>query len=82
MARRRIWRNKPEAERERRRELEKQKVGRFEGKKVGSETKVPDVKPDPKTDPRYRMLSPMMQDIVDGLVARGLDFETALRGAS
>jgi hypothetical protein len=84
MARRRIWRRKPEAEKERRRKMarEKQKVRRLEGQKFkdSPETKVSDMKQKPEVEARYLALSPMMKETVDNLVSRGLSMEKVING--
>jgi hypothetical protein len=63
-------------------EREKQKMRRLEDQKVGVNpgTKVPNMKPNPKTDARYRMLSPMLKETVDNLVSSGLSMEKVING--
>jgi hypothetical protein len=50
------------------------------GRDFAGQENVRIVKPAPEIDARYRELSPMMRDMVDGLVARGIGLDQAMRG--
>jgi hypothetical protein len=74
MARRRIWRNKPKAEKERRRKMAMEKAGNQE---LGNRKEKP---VNPEIEARYRTLSPMMKETVDSLVSSGLSMEKVING--
>jgi hypothetical protein len=69
MGRRRIWRRKPDAEKERRSGKRKEKIENRNEEPAS-----------PETDPRYMALSTMLREQVDGMLSLGIPLDQIMRG--